>query len=200
MDTLKIIGINRHKINTDGIGVRTLVGLAGCNLSCKYCINKDILRHPKIKEYTVLELIKKVMEDYCYFVGTDGGVTFGGGEPLLQIEQIIEFTRQTKSLFKTYIETSLSIQTDLEELLSLVYGMFIDIKSIDSSIYENYTGATNSILLQNLKVIKDCELQNKCVIRVPTIKEYTTEKSISESLKFLNDFGFKNIDTFEYFL
>lgn len=81
-----------------------------------------------------------------------------------------------------------------------MYGMFIDIKSIDSSIYENYTGATNSILLQNLKVIKDCELQNKCVIRVPTIKEYTTEKSISESLKFLNDFGFKNIDTFEYFL
>lgn len=64
MNTLKIIGINRHKINTDGIGVRTLVGLAGCNLSCKYCINKDILRHPKIKEYTVLELIKKVMEDY----------------------------------------------------------------------------------------------------------------------------------------
>lgn len=200
METLRVIGINRHKINTDGKGVKTLVGLSGCNLSCKYCINKDILKQSNVKEYTILELIKEVMQDYCYFIGTDGGVTFGGGEPLIQIKQITEFMKQTKPLFKTHVETSLSMHVDLEEMLSLVSGLFIDIKSIDGDIYKNYTGADNSILLQNLKVIKDMEMQNKCIIRVPTIKGYTTEKSISESLKFLSDFGFKNIDTFEYFL
>ena len=91
MKSFKVHTINRHRQEIDGKGITTLIGLAGCPLQCKYCINKEMLRTHPIKEYTEDELVSAVMIDWCYFIATGGGVTFGGGEPLLQSEMILKF-------------------------------------------------------------------------------------------------------------
>lgn len=200
MNTLRVITINRHRLGTDGHGVTTLIGLSGCPLNCKYCINKKLLKIDKIKEYTIHELYKKVMEDYCYFIGTDGGVCFGGGEPLLQIDSIVDFIKQTKAIFKTTVETSLNVDTDIAELLSIVSELIIDIKSINEEVYRRYTGKNNDLLLRNLKVINDMELQSKCKIRIPFIEGFTTDEDLEFSKNYANNLGFKNIDTFKYII
>lgn len=198
MSMFKVISINRHRITVDGEGVTTLIGLSGCPLNCKYCINKNALTKAKVQKIQVLDLIKEVMMDYCYFIGTDGGVCFGGGEPLLQYDSLIEFMEQSKVLFKTTIETSLNIQVDLKTLLELVSELIIDIKSTDNTIYKKYTTLDNNILLLNLSIINELGMQSKCKIRIPSIKGFTTLKDIEESKKFVTNLGFSNIDTFEY--
>ena len=86
----KIIGISRHRIGVDGPGVTTLVAFHGCTLSCKYCLNpKSIDPKVKGKRYTPSQLYDEIKKDNLYFLATGGGVTFGGGEPLLQYKAVI---------------------------------------------------------------------------------------------------------------
>ena len=108
-NNFKIITINRHRMTTDGNGVTSLVALPGCPLHCKYCINNDILENPKYKEYAPEQLVERVMIDYCYFLSTGGGITFGGGESLLWAESILEFRRLLRPEISVNVETSLNI-------------------------------------------------------------------------------------------
>ena len=92
MATAEISAIERLRCGTDGEGIRTLIGFSGCPLRCKYCPNKFTYDGShKPKEYTVSELIEKVKIDKIYFAATRGGITFGGGEPLLHEKFIEEF-------------------------------------------------------------------------------------------------------------
>lgn len=196
---LKVQSINRHRFTTDGKGITTLIGLYGCPLKCKYCLNKNVLNTNKFKEFTPIELVEQVMIDYCYFVATEGGITFGGGEPLLYSEQIKEIREILPNNIKLNIETSLNVDNEyVSDVLNIADEIFIDIKSINSEIYEEYTGNSNSKTLQWLKYIVDNNLQHKCTIRIPNIPNYTTKYDIEYSIKIIEEMGFKNIDTFDY--
>ena len=79
-----IIGIDRHRLTTDGEGVTTLVAFHGCPLHCKYCLNPQCLSPDGVlRTITPSELYSEVEIDDLYFVATGGGICFGGGEPLL---------------------------------------------------------------------------------------------------------------------
>ena len=87
-----VSAISRHRFEIDGTGIRTLIVFSGCSLKCKYCINPYTWNEPqKSVSYNAEELLKKIFVDSIYFEATHGGVTFGGGEPLLQAEFIAEF-------------------------------------------------------------------------------------------------------------
>lgn len=196
---IKLLAINRHRFATDGNGITTLVALAGCPLRCKYCINNRILCNGKVKEITEKELLSDILIDYCYFVATGGGVTFGGGEPLLQSEMILKVLDILPPNIKVNIETSLNTNNKfIGDVINRVDALFIDIKSINSKIYEEYTGNNNSKTLKWLKYIVDNNLQHKCTIRIPNIPNYTTKYDIEYSIKIIEEMGFKNIDTFDY--
>lgn len=80
-----INGIDRLRIDTDGNGIRSLILPAGCPLDCKYCGNKKYKEiFPTTGGFDVDDLGKYLAKDGVYFEMTNGGVTFGGGEPLLQ--------------------------------------------------------------------------------------------------------------------
>src|SRR5574344_2168014 len=79
----------------DGPGIRTIVFLSGCKLRCKYCHNPEMWKQEG-KEYTPQELANKLIKNKPYFKKNNGGVTFSGGEPLLQIEFLIETTKLLK--------------------------------------------------------------------------------------------------------
>lgn len=197
----KIQTINRHRMTVDGEGVTTLVGLYGCPLQCKYCINQKVLREAPYKEYTGEELLSVVMQDYCYFLATNGGITFGGGESLLHAEAIREFIEILPEHMNVNVETSLFVeQKALEDLLQPVHQFIIDIKSMNPVIYESYTKQPNTKVLQNLSYIANVQMQGKCRIRVPRIPEYNDEADVENSVSILKDMGFENIDVFDYIL
>lgn len=196
---IKLLAINRHRFATDGNGITTLVALAGCPLRCKYCINNRILCNGKVKEITEKELLSDILIDYCYFVATGGGITFGGGEPLLQSEAILNFINILPDNIKVNIETSLNHDNEfIEDIINNVDSLIIDIKSMSSDVYSKYTNVDNSNTLKWLKYIVDNNLQHKCLIRIPNIPNYTTKNDINESVKIITEMGFSNIDTFDY--
>ena len=89
-----IIGIERHRLTTDGEGVTTLVAFHGCPLYCKYCLNPQCLSpNGVLRTITPSELYSEVEIDDLYFVATGGGICFGGGEPLLHSEFIVEIAQ-----------------------------------------------------------------------------------------------------------
>ena len=105
-----LIGISRHRLVTDGQGVTTLVAFHGCPLCCKYCLNKQCLRPDGVwRQMDAQDILNQVMVDDLYFKATGGGITFGGGEPLLRSDEIVNFCKLMPMEWHVYIETSLNV-------------------------------------------------------------------------------------------
>ena len=73
----------------DGPGVRFVIFLQGCPLRCKYCHNRDTRDVNLGEVYTVDEVVEKVL-NYKEYIESNGGVTISGGEPLIQLDFVIE--------------------------------------------------------------------------------------------------------------
>lgn len=197
---LKVLKLSRHRLNRDGEGIRTLIGLAGCPLNCRYCINRALIHNQRAVDISIDQLVNRVLQDYCYYIATGGGVTFGGGEPLLQCKSIIKFIDTIRPFgITTYIETSLNIDIEnIDELLEKVDKLIIDIKDLDPSIYKNYTTVGIDKLLYNLEYIAGIKQQNKCIIRVPLIENYNTDSNRDNTESKLRQLGYNNIHKFKY--
>ena len=127
-------------MKTDGKGITLLVVLTGCPLACPYCINGELLKDSsRLKLVTPKQLVEELAIDHCYFLYTGGGVTFGGGEPLLQSEAILEFAQVCPSEWNINIETSLNVPLEqLEPLLTGRFSFIIDMKAMQPDIYKQY--------------------------------------------------------------
>lgn len=196
----KIIGIARHRLSTDGDGVTTLVAFHGCTLRCRYCLNPQALDDGgRFREYLPEELYAETRIDELYFIATNGGVTFGGGEPCLRPQFIREFRELCGSAWQLNLETSLNVPSaNIEALLPVINTMIIDIKDISPDIYRSYTGQSNGLVLDNLRLIAESGRQNDCMVRIPLIPGYNTDKDREASRKALEDLGFDRFDLFTY--
>lgn len=195
-----VIGISRHRLLTDGKGITTLVALNGCHLRCKYCINHEVLNSTK-PPLTISpeQLLKKVYIDDIYFRSTGGGITFGGGEPLLHHKYISEFRNLCSDEWKINIETSLNIDSEtFIGSLGYVDTYIVDIKDINNAIYEDYTGADNQNVLENLKIASTYHSQNKFKLKIPLIPGYNNKEDLIKSTKYLKTLGFGNIEYLKY--
>ena len=196
----KLIGIERHRITTDGQGVTTLVAFHGCTLHCRYCLNPQCLNQDIIcRCHTPEDLLEEVSVDSLYFIATGGGITFGGGEPLLNSAFIAEFCKITDPQWQINIETSLNAETALlKTVLPYIDHFYIDIKDMNPHIYKAYTSGSNSIVKQNLHLLASQISPEKITIRLPLIPEYNNESDIQNSIKELKQIGFINFDTLKY--
>lgn len=194
------IGVSRHRIFTDGVGITTLVAFHSCPLRCKYCLNPQSLRKDgAVLWYTPKKLLKEVEKDDLYFCETDGGVTFGGGEPLLYPNFIREFKHICPSSWKISIETSLNVcQSSLEEVLEVVDTYIIDIKDMNPLVYEEYTGHNINQLLTNLNFLIKKEKMNNILIRIPLIPGYNNEEDVQSSILELERLGIKRYERLTY--
>ncbi|MBR5638384.1 MAG: radical SAM protein [Muribaculaceae bacterium] len=195
------IGIVRHRLATDGKGVTTLVAFHSCPLRCKYCLNPQCLDPEKVwRTITTGDLLNELLLDNLYFLATGGGVTFGGGEPLLRSEFIDEFCRMKMPEWKVNIETSLNVdRKHLERVLPHIDEYFIDIKDTNPTIYKEYTTRDNSQVLDNLRWLMSHEgMAEKVIVRLPHIPEYNTQADIDRSCALLEEMGVKNFDEFDY--
>lgn len=196
----KIIGISRHRLSTDGDGVTTLVAFHGCPLRCHYCLNPQSLGDSTgFKEYSPEELYAETRIDELYFIATNGGVTFGGGEPCLRPDFIREFRELCGPAWQLNLETSLNIPTDnIISLLPVVNSLIIDIKDMNHDIYRDYTGKGNALVLNNLRFIAEQGRQQDCIIRIPLIPDFNTDADRTMSRHMLEELGFTKFDLFTY--
>lgn len=197
---VKIIGIARHRLSTDGDGVTTLVAFHGCPLRCRHCLNPQSLDNgDRFREYSPEELYAETRIDELYFIATNGGVTFGGGEPCLRADFIREFSELCGASWQLNLETSLNVSSvNIETLLPVVNTMIIDIKDMNPDIYRSYTGLSNNIVIDNLRLIADSGRQKDCIIRLPLIPDFNTETDRTASRSRLETLGFDNFDLFTY--
>ncbi len=153
----------------------------------------------RFHEYSPEELYAETRIDELYFIATNGGVTFGGGEPALHHEFIREFRELCGPSWRLTLETSLNVpQEIIEALLPVVDSWIIDIKDIDAEIYRRYTGKDNSLVHSNLRLIVEAARQNDCIIRLPLIPDFNTDTNREESRKTLSALGYTKFDLFTY--
>lgn len=195
-----LIGICRHRLATDGQGVTTLVAFHGCPLRCKYCLNEQCLRPDGVwRQMDALDIMNEVMVDDLYFKATNGGITFGGGEPLLRSDVIVSFCKLMPQEWRITIETSLNAdRKHLEAVAPYIDHYFIDVKDMNSQIYRNYTSVDNRQVIDNLQWLAAHEDTQKITIRLPLIPDYNTEADINKSREQLEAMGFTNFDCFSY--
>lgn len=194
----EIMGINRHRMGTDGKGISTLITFYGCPLNCKYCLNPQCKSESTPCTYIEPnDLVNLLMVDDIYFKSTGGGIVFGGGEPLLNAEYIKEACDLVPTKWKIRIETSLNVKWDkIELLLPYIDQWIIDIKDSNTEIYKNYTSVDNLKVYDNVLRLSHKTGKEKLLIRIPKIPNYNTEKNIQESVNLYSNLG--NIDVFKY--
>ena len=133
VDSIETFGL------VDGPGIRTVVFLSGCKLRCKYCHNPEMWVRGEYN-YTADVLANRILRDKNYFV-RNGGVTFSGGEPILQDKFIIEIAKILKKHnIHIAIDTAGVGNGNYDELLKYVDLVILDIKHIDKDGYLDLTG------------------------------------------------------------
>ena len=142
----------------DGPGIRFVVFMQGCALKCKYCHNRDTWDTSLGKEMSVNELLEEILRYEDYFFRSGGGVTISGGEPLLQLDFLIELFRKLKNHnIHTAIDTSgmFNITDKIKQLLLLTDLVLLDIKHINSNKCKNLVGLPNEKELAFARYLSD---------------------------------------------
>lgn len=198
--TAPVVTWRRHRIRCDGDGIVTLVCFHGCPLRCKHCINPFTLSpDTRYQRLTVRELYDKVKVDELYFLSTGGGVTFGGGEPLLYPDFIRQFREACGDAWHICVETSLAVPWEnIAKIAEIVDVFYIDCKDTDPEIYRAYTGSDNSLMLGNLEKLLQCVPAEKIIVRIPLIPGYNTPENQDRNKQRLSQMGIIHFDVFAY--
>ena len=201
-----IFDIKRFAVH-DGPGIRVTVFLKGCPLVCLWCHNPEsidpvictvsknvktgdkIFTDDEVVGQVVMpgELIAEFCKDRVFMEESGGGVTFSGGEPLMQHEFLAEALSLCKQEnMHTAVDTSgFAPWKNFEEMIPPTDLFLYDLKLIDDDLHQRFTGCSNKLILENLIRLS---AENKCIrIRIPMIPQVTfTDENISGILSFLD--------------
>lgn len=168
----------------DGPGIRYVVFLQGCELRCLYCHNPETWDKDKeCQRMSPEELVKKIVRFKSYF-GRTGGVTFSGGEPLLQPKFLLECLKLCKKEgINTALDTAGVGFGDYDEILLLTDLVILDLKAVSEEDYKKITGQP---MIRFKKFLADCQRLNKKLwirqVIVPGINDN------EENIKKIKDF------------
>ena len=199
MEAVPFIGIDRHRLGVDGVGVTTLAAFHGCPLRCKYCLNRRCLEAPDgLPRYTPQQIYDHVGIDNLYFIATGGGVCFGGGEPLLRIDFIEVFRALCGKSWNLTAETSLQVPAESVRRACMVVGDFIvDIKESDPDIYRAYTGGDARRAWDNLRLLLSLVGPEHVTVRVPLIPSFNTVADTDRTADRLAALGVTRLPKFQ---
>lgn len=198
--TAPVITFARHRMQSDGKGVTTLVCFHGCPLRCKYCLNPfSFAQQTRRTEITAEKLYEAVKGDELYFLATGGGVTFGGGEPLLHAPFLADFRKICGEKWHLCAETSLWV-TEMQARIAAacIDHFYVDVKDTNPEIYRAYTGQENEKVLENLQLLLSLVGPERITVRLPLIPGYNTEEDRQTSQRLLMQMGITNFDCFTY--
>ncbi len=197
-----IFNIKRYAIH-DGPGIRVTFFMKGCPLGCWWChnpegINGDVQEVERVdrigdKEFVVKETVGKyyaaedlleiVRKDLIFIEESGGGVTFSGGEPLVQATFLSEALKVfRKEGIHTIVDTSgYGKQSIIDAILPLTDIFLFDIKHLDPLKHKKYTGVSNELIMDNYNHI--LERGKKVIIRIPIIPGFNDDIVQLEALR-----------------
>jgi pyruvate formate lyase activating enzyme len=197
-----IFSIKRYSIH-DGPGVRLTIFMKGCPLSCKWCHNPEgIFPEPESvvntyklggrefcrneeagKYYSVEDIIKIADRERVFMNYSKGGVTFSGGEPMLQAEFLLDALKASKHAgYHTAVDTSGYSQVENFKLILPYTDLFLfDLKHLDDSQHIEATGVSNATILGNYMFL----LENAAAIslRIPIIPGFNDDSGHLDKLR-----------------
>ena len=201
--TASIMGVERLRNNVDGPGIRTLVLFDSCPLNCDYCLNRMLMESGIKKVFSPSELLRLLTVDEPYWMVSQGGVTFGGGEPALQSRFIEEFHKLTEDLlggsdWGIMLETSLNVPLEhIRRLAPVVDRFYVDIKDMNPVIYRKYTEREGEMAYAALEWLVNNGYGHKVNVRVPFIPAYNTRDDQRKSIEILTGMGLET-ESFDY--
>jgi pyruvate formate lyase activating enzyme len=197
-----IFSVKRYAIH-DGPGIRVTFFMKGCPLSCWWCHNpegisaepEEVLRSNmigarefKIKEmvgksYSIEDILEILEKDRVFIDNSDGGVTFSGGEPLMQFEFLHEALQACKAAgFHTAIDTSgYGRWSQLEKILPVTDLILYDVKHLNPVVHKKYTGKSNILIMSNLKKLLERDVD--LMIRIPVVPGINDDAIHMEELR-----------------
>ena len=204
-----IFNIQRFSIH-DGPGIRTTVFFQGCPLQCVWCHNAEGIPQfletsesdsipAGIKKYGIDELMEEVLKEKVFYDESGGGVTFSGGDPLMQTGFLLEMLTKLRELqIHTAVDTSGYAPADIfKEVVDLTDLVLFDMKIVDGKKHNLYIGTDNSLIHTNLNYL--CKNKIPFRIRIPLVNEMTADDENLESIALmLKDKGDIDIDLLSY--
>ena len=196
--------------------------MKGCPLGCWWCHNpegirkeiEEVERTDRIgdkefrsietvgKYYTSGQLLEIGMKDIVFMEESGGGVTFSGGEPLLQAG----FLKESLQLFKengihTAVDTAgYSDKSYIDSILPLTDLFLFDIKHLDPVKHKEYTGVSNEKIIENYRYI--LKKGGEVIVRIPVIPGFNDDdgqlEALREFLRSNNDSNIRRIDLLPY--
>ncbi|RLD36232.1 MAG: glycyl-radical enzyme activating protein [Bacteroidetes bacterium] len=203
-----VFDIKRFAIH-DGPGIRTSIFFKGCPLSCWWCHNPESIRagveqlNFKFKgknyigwETTSENLLIEAEKDRPFYEQSNGGITFTGGEPLMQSDFLMETTK----LFKQHnlhicLDTSGFASSKFFQEISQYIDLFLfDLKHLDNKMHKKYTSVSNQVILKNLEYL--VKIKKEVHIRFPFIPTINNQSGhLKDMANYLNNLKhIKNIN------
>ncbi|MBO4880702.1 MAG: glycyl-radical enzyme activating protein [Firmicutes bacterium] len=148
---------------------------------------------------TVDEVFEQVIADKAFYESSQGGVTFSGGEPLMQAAFLKQaLLRFREAGISTVVETcGYASREDLESIRSLTDTFFYDVKLIDAEAHKRFTGVTNELILSNLAYLQ--ESGSEILVRMPLIPGVNdSEENLAATGRFLKETGLPEIQLLPY--
>lgn len=191
----------QHFCLHDGPGIRTTVFLKGCNLNCPWCANPECISHDIEGEFgqdiSIEELEEEILKDKPYYELNDGGVTFSGGEPLLQIKELkVLLVSLNNQDIHVCFETALFVNKDLLKLaIPYVDEFIVDVKVLTQDKCKSIIGGNVSVYLENLKLLFSEE--KSVTFRIPVCKPVLDYKNINLILELISEYSPSNVEIFK---
>ena len=177
----------------DGDGLRYAVFLAGCPLRCVYCHNPDTWTTESGKVYTNEQILKKILRCKPYMKAGNGGVTFSGGEPLLQAEELSDLIlRLREHEIGSCIDTSgnVPLSDAVKNVFLSCESVLLDLKFASQSEYERYACGSLQKTMDTLDFLTEHAVPTRIrTVIVPGIND--TEEKLQEYAVLLRPFRHK---------
>lgn len=166
--------------SVDGPGIRCVVFMTGCRKRCLYCHNPEMFQKGELN-YTVDELVNKLLRYKNYF-GKKGGITFSGGEPLLQTDFLIAVLKKLKKEnIQIAFDTAGDYVGNVEELLKYTDLVILDIKDTREKEYEYLTKVKIKKVEEFIKILNKSQV--KVSLRQVIIPNFNDNLDYLKSLK-----------------
>jgi len=208
-----IFNIKRYSIH-DGPGIRVTFFMKGCPLSCWWCHNPEgispgiqpVEQIEKIGDrefrkteeagryYSVNDILEILEKERIFIDESEGGVTFSGGEPMLQTDFLLETLKACKENgYHTAVDTSgYSPSENYKKIIPFTDLFLFDLKHMNDSMHVKYTGVSNSLIFSNFKLLLDS--RKDVFARIPVIPGFNDDQRNLDSLKqFLAGSKYENL-------
>ena len=168
---------------------------------CGKCVDVCVSGARKIygKEMSVEEVYREVLKDRAYYQNSGGGVTVSGGEPLIQADFVDELLKRCQEIgIHTCIETCGYADSEAwNKVLPYTNLVLFDLKLMDPTAHQKWTGKSNEKILRNLKLVSCSGVP--IVMRIPVIPGINdSEENITDTALYIKNLGLRQVNLLPY--